>query len=130
MNRNADSVDRGIFQLNSKTFPKLATEAFYDPAINAKYGLSHLQHCLRSGGNEVAALAMYNAGNGRVDRGATPRKTLDYVYRVLKYKDNIDSLFAARVALFVAPNRAAALPGQRDAADGLHRVVSGARVIA
>ena len=103
MNKNADSVDRGLFQLNSKSFPKLSLNEFYDPSVNARYGLSHLQHCLRSGGNEVAALAMYNAGNGRVDRGATPRRTLDYVYRILKYQENIDSLFAAKVA--AAPRR-------------------------
>jgi soluble lytic murein transglycosylase-like protein len=95
--RNADSVDRGLFQLNSKTFPKLAAAAFFDPALNAKYGLSHFQTCLRQGGNEVAALAMYNAGNGRVDKGATPRKTLDYIFRILSYEENIASLFAARV---------------------------------
>ncbi|HOX33605.1 MAG TPA: transglycosylase SLT domain-containing protein [Spirochaetales bacterium] len=104
VNKNADSIDRGLFQLNSKSFPKLSVQEFYDPETNAKYGLSHLQHCLRSGGNEVAALAMYNAGNGRVDRGATPRRTLDYVYRILKYQENIDSLFAAKVA--AAPRRA------------------------
>jgi hypothetical protein len=46
---------------------------------------------------------MYNAGNGRVDRGATPRKTLDYVYRILKYQENIASLFAARVVAQAAP---------------------------
>jgi soluble lytic murein transglycosylase-like protein len=98
INRNVGSIDRGLFQLNSKSFPSLKIEEFYDLKINAKYGLSHLQHCLRSGGNEVAALAMYNAGNGRVDRGATPKKTLDYVFRILKYQENIASLFQAKVA--------------------------------
>lgn len=97
VNRNADSIDRGLFQLNSKSFPKLGIEEFYDAEVNAKNGIAHLQHCLRTGGNEVAALAMYNAGNGRVDRGATPRRTLDYVFRVLKYQENISSLFAAKV---------------------------------
>lgn len=97
LHRNADSVDRGLFQLNSKSFPKLEIADFYNPDINAKNGVSHLQYCLRTAGNEVTALAMYNAGNGRVDRGATPRKTLDYVYRVLKYQENIASLFAAKV---------------------------------
>jgi hypothetical protein len=98
MNKNADSIDRGLFQLNSKSFPKLTVKEFYDPAVNARNGVSHLRFCLDSGGNEVAALAMYNAGHGKVTRGATPRKTLDYVYRVLSYQEKISALFDAKVA--------------------------------
>lgn len=98
INDNGDSVDRGLFQLNSKSFPKLGENEVYDPEINARYGLAHLRFCLDEGGNEVAALAMYNAGNGRVGRGATPRRTLDYVYRVLAYDKNISNFFEATVA--------------------------------
>jgi len=98
INDNGDSVDRGLFQLNSKSFPKLSESEVYDPETNARYGLAHLRFCLDEGGNEVAALAMYNAGNGRVGRGATPRRTLDYVYRVLTYEKNISNLFEATVA--------------------------------
>lgn len=98
IHRNSDSVDRGLFQLNSKSFPKLSVEDFYDPAVNARNGVAHLQYCLSTAGNEVAALAMYNAGHGKVTRGATPRRTLDYVFRVLKYQENIASLFEAKVA--------------------------------
>jgi hypothetical protein len=96
-NDNGTSVDRGLFQLNSKSFPKLKISEFYDPAISARNGLSHFAFCLSSGGNEVAALAMYNAGSGRVAKDGTPRKTLDYIYRITKYQENISSLFAARV---------------------------------
>jgi len=96
-NQNDDSVDRGLFQLNSKSYPKLSAKDFYDPSLNARYGLSHFKSCLSQAGNEVAALAMYNAGNGRVERGATPKKTLNYVSRILAYEDNISSLFAAKV---------------------------------
>jgi hypothetical protein len=97
VNKNGDSVDRGLFQLNSKSYPGLEVREFYDPGTNARYGISHLKGCLAQAGNEVAALAMYNAGNGRVERGATPKKTLNYVSRVLAYEDNISSLFAAKV---------------------------------
>ncbi len=97
INRNGDSIDRGLFQLNSKSYPRLKTTEFYDPAINARYGIAHLASCISQAGNEVAALAMYNAGNGRVERGATPKRTLDYVSRILSYEDNIASLFAAKV---------------------------------
>lgn len=97
INRNGDSVDRGLFQLNSKSYPGLGVQDFYDPGTNARYGVSHLKSCLAQAGNKVAALAMYNAGNGRVERGATPKKTLNYVSRILAYEENISRLFAARV---------------------------------
>jgi soluble lytic murein transglycosylase-like protein len=111
INRNGDSVDRGLFQLNSKSYPGLGVRDFYDPGTNARYGVSHLKSCLAQAGNEVAALAMYNAGNGRVERGATPKKTLNYVSRILAYEENISRLFAAKVmstARFSAARKAVA----------------------
>jgi hypothetical protein len=109
-NRNGDSVDRGLFQLNSKSFPELEVSRFYEASTNARYGMSHLQYCLRVGGNEVAALAMYNAGHNRVTSGGTPRRTLDYIYRILKYEENIASLFAARVIMGDRARLALAVP--------------------
>ncbi len=87
-NRNSGSVDRGLFQLNSRAFPALKEEQFYNPRINAEYGLAHLQHCLQVGKNEVVALAMYNAGINRVRRG-TPYSTLHYVGRILDYEEHL-----------------------------------------
>ncbi|MDP3177248.1 MAG: transglycosylase SLT domain-containing protein [Spirochaetaceae bacterium] len=104
-NDNGDSIDRGLFQLNSKSFPKLDIKSFYDPAVNARYGLGHLQFCLRTAGNEVAALAMYNAGRTRVSKGRTPQKTLNYVHRIMSYRDNIESLFVAKVVVGPRPAR-------------------------
>lgn len=104
LNKNGDSVDRGLFQLNSKSYPKLSIEDFYDPEQNAKYGISQLKGCLDEAGNEVAALAMYNAGNGRVRRDATPKKTLNYISRILAYEQNISSLFAAKVMAAGVPS--------------------------
>jgi soluble lytic murein transglycosylase-like protein len=97
VNDNGDSIDRGLFQLNSKSFPKLTASEVFDPETNARYGLAHLRYCLREAGNDVAGLAMYNAGNGRVGRGATPRRTLDYVSHVIAYEGNILDLFEAKV---------------------------------
>jgi hypothetical protein len=104
INKNGDSVDRGLFQLNSRSYPGLTIKDFYDPATNARYGISHIRGCLTEAGNEVAALAMYNAGKNRVSRDATPKKTLNYVSRILAYEDNITSLFTAKV---IAPRRRA-----------------------
>ena len=97
INRNAESIDRGLFQLNSKSFPNMTIEQFYDPALNARRGIAHLAYCLDEGGNEVAALAIYNAGFGRVSKGGTPRRTLDYISRITKYATNLESLFEAKV---------------------------------
>jgi hypothetical protein len=97
VNRNADSIDRGLFQLNSASFPKLGSNEFFDPATNAYYGAAHLAFCLETGGNVVAALAVYNAGLGRVSKTGTPRTTLDYIHRILAYKANLEMLFEAQV---------------------------------
>lgn len=98
-NYNAGSIDRGLFQLNSRAFPKVSLEEVWDPQTNARYGISHLAWFLEKSGNEVAALAMYNAGGNSVDRGATPRRTLDYISRIQAYRDNILELFAAKVGI-------------------------------
>lgn len=97
INRNSQTVDRGLFQLNSASFPKLGVEDFYDPRTNARYGTAHLAYCLEQGGNEVTALAVYNAGYGRVSKTGTPRSTLDYINRALNYRSNLEALFEAQV---------------------------------
>jgi soluble lytic murein transglycosylase-like protein len=97
LNRNSQTVDRGLFQLNSASFPKLGIDDFYDPRTNARYGTAHLAYCLEQGGNEVAALAVYNAGYGRVSKTGTPRSTLDYIHRTLNYRSNLEALFEAQV---------------------------------
>jgi soluble lytic murein transglycosylase-like protein len=93
-NRNG-TVDRGLFQLNSASFPSLEEEDFYNPSINAWYGLSHLRWCLDIAGTEVAGLAMYNAGTSRVRSGGTPKNTLDYISRILKGRQQIEEAFSA-----------------------------------
>ncbi|MDR2618779.1 MAG: lytic transglycosylase domain-containing protein [Treponema sp.] len=93
-NRNL-TVDRGLFQLNNASFPGLAEQDFFNPSINAWYGLSHLRWCLDNAGTEVAGLAMYNAGTGRVRSGGTPKNTLDYISRILRRQRKIEELFLA-----------------------------------
>lgn len=100
-NRNSNStIDRGLFQLNSNTFPALSEEDFFDPFVSSKYGMSHLKFCLSSAGNEVSALAMYNAGTGRVRSNKTPQSTLNYVGKIMSYQKMIDQLFNEQVAAY------------------------------
>jgi soluble lytic murein transglycosylase-like protein len=82
LNYNSHSVDRGLFQLNSRTFPNLKEEQFYDPRTNADYGLAHFRYCIEVGKDELVALAMYNAGVNRVRQG-TPYSTLHYIAKIL-----------------------------------------------
>ena len=91
VNKNTSSTDRGLFQLNSKSFPDLTEIDFFDPEINAKHGLTYLAKSIKKGGNEIVGLAMYNAGSGRVTGNGTPKMTLDYISKILDYKKEIDS---------------------------------------
>jgi soluble lytic murein transglycosylase-like protein len=91
-NRNR-TIDRGLFQLNDESFPQLKEAEFFDPRVNAPYGMAHLRWCLDSGGSEVAGRAMYNAGTNRVNAGGAPRPTLDHVSRILEFRRGIEALF-------------------------------------
>ena len=91
VNRNSASVDRGLFQLNSRSFPRLSEAEFFDPEINARLGLSYLRDCLEQGGNVVVGLAMYNAGRTRVKNQGTPRMTLDYIAKIMSLQSEINT---------------------------------------
>jgi len=95
VNRNAASIDRGLFQLNSLTFRHLQEEDFFNPDVNTLYGLQYLQFCLRHGDDDAQALAIYNAGLTRVKAGRTPASTLVYVDRVLAYRAQLEREFRA-----------------------------------
>ena len=96
VHHNPDTVDRGLFQLNSRSFPRLSEKEFFDPYINARYGLAHLRYCLGVGESEVIALAMYNAGIHGVTRG-TPFSTLKHVARIVEYKGELEDRFQRRL---------------------------------
>jgi hypothetical protein len=97
------SVDRGLFQLNCCSFPRLKESDFFDPATNAYYAMSYLRLCLETGGSDLAGLAMYNAGAGRVKNGGTPKKTLDYISRILRLQNNIEALFEQEYTREILP---------------------------
>jgi soluble lytic murein transglycosylase-like protein len=102
VNYNNDSVDRGLFQLNSLAFPKLSKAQFFEPETNALYGLSHLNFLISIAGNDVAGLAMYNAGSTRVSNGGTPRKTLDYIARILDRRAAFEKKLEAELSAYHA----------------------------
>jgi len=113
INKNTNAtVDRGLFQLNSNSFPALTEADFFDPFVSSKYGMSHLKHCLNTAGNEVSALAMYNAGTGRVRSNKTPQSTLNYVGKIMTYQKMLDQLFNEQVVAYyetsLVPNLAVA----------------------
>jgi hypothetical protein len=101
-NRN-ESIDRGLFQLNDRSFPRLETQAFFSPETNAWYAMNHLRFCLDTGGTEVTALAMYNAGASRVRGAGTPKTTLDYISRILENRWEIETRFRDWEARFPEP---------------------------
>ncbi len=96
VNRNRSSVDRGLFQLNSRTFRFLSKKDFFNPRINAKYGIAHLRFCLNTGKDEIVGLAMYNAGTIGVKNG-TPITTLRYVSQIIKYRNYLEREFKREV---------------------------------
>jgi hypothetical protein len=100
-NRN-ETVDRGLFQLNCRSFPDLAEEDFFNPSINAYYAMAHLRWCLDAAGSDVAGLAMYNAGTNRVRQGGTPKNTLDYISRVLEYQSRIEEFFRSEYITMIS----------------------------
>lgn len=101
INKNSNAtIDRGLFQLNSNSFPALTEAEFFDPFVSAKYGMSHLRFCLNTAGNEVSALAMYNAGTTRVRSNRTPQVTLNYVGKIMSYRQMLDTLFEQEVVAY------------------------------
>ncbi len=93
VSRNHSSIDRGLFQLNSRSFPALSEEEFFSIDRNAEMGLRYLKDCIELGGNTITGLAMYNAGRNRVARGNTPRMTLEYISRIMEYRKNFEENF-------------------------------------
>jgi len=86
------SIDRGLCQLNSSVFVDLKPEDFFNPDINIANGASHLRWCLDRADNKLTkALAMYNAGFGKVTNTKVGEITLDYIQKIIDEKSIIDN---------------------------------------
>lgn len=103
VNYNSTSIDRGLFQLNSRTFRHLTEDDFFNPEVNAFHGLKYLEFCLNQGENDAQALAIYNAGLTRVVRGQTPPSTLQYVDKILTYRSQLLADFQAYILSHFPP---------------------------
>ena len=104
VNRNTNgTIDRGLFQLNSGSFPTLSEAEFFDPYTSAKHGMQHLRFCINKAGNEVAGLAMYNAGTNKVRSNRTPQSTLNYINKIFAYRQKLDELFEEQVCPYFEP---------------------------
>ncbi len=93
VNRNATSIDRGLFQLNSLTFRSLTNEDFFNIDVNAYHGIDYLSWSLEHTDDEYQAVAVYNAGLTRVRAGRTPQSTLIYVERIREYRAQLEEHF-------------------------------------
>jgi soluble lytic murein transglycosylase-like protein len=93
INRNATSIDRGLFQLNSRTFVNLTEEDFFHPDTNTYHGIQYLAWCLEHTTSDWEAVAVYNAGLTRVRAGRTPQSTLIYVERIRQFRTSLDQQF-------------------------------------
>jgi len=94
LNENVGSADRGLFQLNSLSYPDLPDSVVFDPEENARVGLAHFRWCLDRARDEPAAVAMYNAGYLRVSQRKIPRSTREHVVRFVAYKRELRQKFA------------------------------------
>jgi soluble lytic murein transglycosylase len=95
----------GLMQITPRTAHAIArlsggttfvTSDLSDPEINIRYGSFYLRHLLdRYNGNEVAALAAYNAGTGNVERWGGTDLTLDGI-RFPETKQYVADVLAKR----------------------------------
>jgi soluble lytic murein transglycosylase-like protein len=87
---NETTMDRGLFQLNSRTFARLDRKTLFDPKANALHGLTYYKKALDRLGSEEKALGYYNAGIGLLSDRALPRSTQAYVKKILADRDRMD----------------------------------------
>lgn len=98
VNKNYSSIDRGLFQLNNRSFPELSERDFFNPEINTRNGLKYLRYCIDAGGSEIMGLAMYNAGRRRVTTRGAPYSTLVYIGRIIEYRNSLELEFRKYIA--------------------------------
>lgn len=99
---SSGSIDRGLFQLNSKYFRFVQEHEVFDVEKNTKKGLSHLKYCIEVGGSEVVGLSYYNAGKARVTTKGAPLRTLKYIQKIMNYREVLEQELENYLDLYLA----------------------------
>ena len=99
VNRNPVTIDRGLFQLNSSSFPHLGPEDFFDVETNVRSGIAYLRYCLDTSESEIIALAVYNAGHGRVSGAGAPLMTLEHISKIFDYREALERDFERYISM-------------------------------
>jgi soluble lytic murein transglycosylase-like protein len=94
---------RGLMQIVPETARLMGCDDPFDPHANIAAGTRYLHYLMNRFGDERAALAAYNAGEGTVERlgGGIPQypETLDYLHRVASrtrdYRQRVQKRYAA-----------------------------------
>ena len=87
-----DSWDRGLFQLNDKSFT-LSEDECFDPDINSHNGLKYFHEQLTTFNNSYTAMLAYNWGPNRVRAGKTPPpRVVNYVKDIKNYEKEYNEL--------------------------------------
>jgi len=87
---NEDTVDRGLFQLNSRSFSGLDRKTVFDPRANALRGLTYYKKAYDKLRTEEKALGYYNSGIGIMSDRTLPRSTQAYVKKILSDRDRMN----------------------------------------
>ena len=87
---NSTTMDRGLFQLNTRSFPRLDRKTVFDPKSNARQGLAFYKWAYDKLGSEEKALGYYNSGIGMITDRALPRSTQAYVKKILADRERMD----------------------------------------
>jgi soluble lytic murein transglycosylase-like protein len=90
VNYNPTTIDRGLFQLNSRTFSRLSRKTVFDPRSNAQQGLAFYKNAFDRLRSEEKALGYYNSGIGLLTDRTLPRSTQAYVKKVLADRERMD----------------------------------------
>jgi len=91
-NKNVNSIDRGLFQLNNLYRKNWKISDFYNIKKNCKEGIRHLSWCLKvSNNNIIKSIGVYNAGLSKINN--LPSSTESYIEKVLEYENYLNVNF-------------------------------------
>ena len=87
-NKNG-SVDRGLCQLNSNSFPELSNAQFFNEYVNISKSVEYMSFLLSMYNNdEKMAIYAYNCGFNRVNAGNVPNSTKGYFKKISAFRGN------------------------------------------